>query len=191
VDAVSFVVMLVTLAINLVVTTMERRAGTRLGSEILKADASHTASDVLVTLGVIGGLAAVRLGFPLADPILGLVVAAFIIVTGVRVLGSAGSSLADTARLEPGAVSAVVLAVDGVKGLHDVRTRGSESDVYVDLHVQVDPNVSVAEGHAIAERVEHAVAERFTEVCDVIAHLEPYDDYQQRKTADQEQDGRL
>jgi cation diffusion facilitator family transporter len=191
VDAMSFVVMLVTLAVNLVVTTMERRAGNRLGSEILKADASHTGSDVLVTLGVIGGLVAVRLGFPIADPVLGLVVAGFIIVTGIRVLASAGSSLADTARLAPADVSTVVLAVEGVRGLHDVRTRGTESDVYVDLHVQVDPNVTVAEGHAIAERVEQAVAEDFAEVRDVIAHLEPYDDYQQRKTAEQEQDGRL
>ncbi len=191
VDAVSFVVMLVTLAVNVVVTTMERRAGARLGSEILKADANHTGSDVLVTLGVIGGLAAVRLGYPIADPILGLVVAGFIIVTGLRVLGSAGSSLADTARLAPADVSAVVLAVEGVRGLHDVRTRGTESNVYVDLHVQVDPNVSVAEGHAIAERVEQAVADGFAEVRDVIAHLEPYDEYQQRKTAEQEQDGRL
>lgn len=191
VDAVSFGVMLVTLAVNLVVTTMERRAGVRLGSEILKADANHTASDVLVTLGVIGGLIAVRLGFPIADPLLGLTVAGFIIVTGIRVLASAGTSLADTARLATADVSAVVLAVDGVMGLHDVRTRGAESDVYVDLHVQVDPQVTVAEGHAIAEKVEQAVADGFPEVRDVIAHLEPYDDYQQRKTAEQEQDGRL
>lgn len=191
VDAVSFAVMLVTLAVNLVVTTMERRAGVRLGSEILKADASHTASDVLVTLGVIGGLIAVRLGYPIADPLLGLIVAGFIIVTGVRVLASASSSLADTARLATADVRAIVLAVDGVMGLHEVRTRGTESDVYVDLHIQVDPQVTVAEGHVIAETVEKAVAASFAEVRDVIAHLEPYDDYQQRKTAEQEQDGRL
>lgn len=191
VDAVSFAVMLVTLAVNLVVTTMERRAGIRLGSEILKADASHTGSDVLVTLGVIGGLVAVRLGYPIADPILGLLVAGFIIVTGVRVLATAGSSLADTARLAPADVSSVVLGIDGVLGCHDVRTRGTDSDVYVDLHVQVDPGVTVAKGHAIAEQVEKAVAEGFEEVRDVIAHLEPYDAYQQGKTAEQERDGRL
>lgn len=191
VDAVSFVVMIVTLAVNVVVTTMERRAGNRLGSEILKADASHTGSDVLVTLGVIGGLVAVRLGYPIADPILGIVVAGFIIVTGLRVLATAGSSLADTARLEPAAVSTVVLGIEGVLGCHDVRTRGTDSDVYVDLHIQVDSSVTVAEGHAIAERVEKAVADAFGEVKDVIAHLEPLDTYQQRKTAEQERDGRL
>ena len=76
-------------------------------------------------------------------------------------------------------------------GCHDVRTRGTESDVYVDLHIQVDPHATVAEGHATAERVEKAVADGFDEVRDVIAHLEPFDTYQQRKTAEQERDGRL
>jgi len=116
VDTVSFVVMVATLVVNLVVTTVERRAGKRLGSEILKADASHTASDVLVTVSVIGGLVAVRLGYPIADPLLGLVVSAFIVVTGVRVLASAGETLADAAQIDPADVCAFVLKLDGVRG---------------------------------------------------------------------------
>ncbi|MRS11621.1 MAG: cation transporter [Actinobacteria bacterium] len=191
VDAISFAVMVITLAVNLVVTTLERRAGVRLNSEILKADASHTGSDILVSLGVIGGLVAVKLGFPIADPVLGLVIAGFIILTGLRVLAGAGESLADTARLEPARVGEVALGVEGVLGCHDVRTRGTESDVCVDLHVQVDPGTSLANAHAIAEGVEKAIADAFAEVTDVIAHLEPLDPYQQRKTADQERDGRL
>lgn len=191
VDTVSFVVMLATLAVNLVVTTAERRAGDRLGSEILRADASHTASDVLVTLGVIGGLIAVRLGYPIADPILALLVAGFIVFTAFRVLASAGGSLADAARLAPTEVCAVALTVEGVLGCHDVRTRGSESEIYVDMHIQVDPGISVATGHAIAESVEKAVVEGFPAVVDAIAHLEPLDEYQQQKTAEQARSGLL
>lgn len=191
VDAVTFVVMVATLVVNLFVTTFERRASERLGSAILKADASHTASDVLVTLGVIGGLVAVRLGYPIADPLLGLVVAAFIIITAFRVLGSAGVSLADSARIDPAKICDVVLAIEGVRGCHHIRTRGSESEVYVDLHIQVDAEMTVAEGHAVAERVEKAVAEGFDDVIDVIAHLEPFDSYQARKTDEQEKNGLL
>lgn len=191
VDGVSFVVMLLTLAVNLVVTTAERRAGDRLGSEILRADANHTASDVLVTLSVIGGLVAVRLGYPIADPILALLVAGFIVVTAFRVLATAGGSLADTARLDPAEVSAVACSLEGVLGCHGVRTRGSESEIYVDMHVQVDPGITVATGHAIAERVEKAVVEGFPAVVDAIAHLEPFDEYQQRKTEEQERGGLL
>lgn len=191
VDTVSFLIMIATLAVNIVVTTLERRAGERLGSDVLRADASHTASDVLVTVSVIGGLVAVRLGYPMADPILALVVSAFIVVTGVRVLASAGETLADTAQIDPADVCTFVLELDGVRGCHDVRTRGSESGVYVDLHVQVDPSITVAQGHAIAERVEKAIGDGFDEVVDVIAHLEPLDEYQARKTEQQERDGLL
>lgn len=191
VDVVSFVVMVITLGVNLVVTTSERRAGERLGSAILKADASHTASDVLVTLGVIAGLVAVSLGYPVADPVLGLVVAGFIVFTAFRVLASAGSTLADTARIDPAAVCELVLAIDGVRGCHDIRTRGSENEVYVDLHVQVDPYMTVAEGHALVERVEKAVAGGFSDVVDVIAHLEPLDAYQAHKTEQQARNGLL
>ena len=189
VDSVTFVVMITTLVINVAVTTLERRAGRRLGSEILLADASHTASDVLVTIGVIGGLVAVYLGFPLADPLLGLVVAVFIVIAAVRVLGSAGATLSDSARVDPTEVCRVACSVPGVLGCHDVRTRGTASEVYVDLHIQVDASASVEDGHALAERVEKLVCDSITSVVDVIAHLEPLDAYQQGKTAEQAKHG--
>lgn len=189
VDSVSFVVMIATLVINVVVTTLERRAGKRLGSEILLADASHTGSDVLVTLGVIGGLVAVQLGYPLADPLLGLVVAMFIVIAAFRVLRAAGATLADVARIDPAEVRRVACSVPGVLGCHDVRTRGTASEVYVDLHIQVDASASVEEGHELAERVEKLVCDSIESVVDVIAHLEPLDAYQQGKTAEQDRHG--
>jgi divalent metal cation (Fe/Co/Zn/Cd) transporter len=70
-----------------------------------------------------------------------------------------------------------------VLGCHSIRTRGTAAEVLVDLHIQVDPASTVAEGHRIAEAVERAVCTRFPEVADVLAHLEPYDEYQARKTA--------
>lgn len=182
VNAGSFAVMLATLAVNIGVATWERRAGMRLKSDLLVADASHTGSDILVSLGVIGGLAAVRAGYPVADPLLGLVVCGFIARAAVRVFRSVDQTLSDRARLDPREVEAVALGVPGVLGCHDVRTRGTASHVAVDLHVQVDPEASITAGHAIAESVERAVCARFPEVSDVIAHVEPLDEYQQSKT---------
>lgn len=189
VDAMSFVVMLGTLIINIGVTTYERRVGHRLKSEILIADASHTGSDVLVSIGVIIGLIAVKLGFPLADPIIGILVAGMIVITAIRVFKSANATLSDQARIPTHEICDVVLAVDGVLGCHDIRTRGTSSEVYVDLHIQVDPGASVAEGHAVAEAVEKAVCDGFVQVADVIAHLEPLDDYQISKTERQSAEG--
>ena len=183
VDAGSFAVMAGTLLVNIGVATWERRMGRKLRSELLIADASHTGSDILVSVGVIIGLVAVRLGYPVADPILALLVAAAIVWTSVQVLRQADLSLSDTARLAIPEVRTAALAVAGVLGCHSVRTRGTAAEVLVDLHIQVDPALTVAEGHRIAEAVERAVCDRFLEVADVLAHLEPFDDYQAGKTA--------
>ncbi len=182
VDRVSFTVMLTTLAVNVAVALYERRAGKRLGSEVLVADASHTASDVMVSCGVIGGLIAVRLGYPAADPIIALLVAAAIAYAAIDVLKHASTTLSDAARIDPAEVCSVVNSVPGVLGCHQVRTRGSESEVYVDLHVQVESKATVSEGHAVAELVERVVCEHFAQVVDVVAHLEPLDAYQVAKT---------
>lgn len=178
----AFVVMIGTLAVNLSVTMWERAVGRKLGSAILVADASHTGSDVLVSVGVIISLVLVRLGFPKADPIVALLVTVAIVYTAWGVFKHASATLSDSARIPVANIGAVAMAVPGVLGCHSIRTRGSEAEVLVDLHVQVDPNVSVARGHDIAEHVERALAEHYSEVVDVIAHLEPLDDYQQAKT---------
>jgi len=183
IDAGSFIVMVTTLVVNIGVATWERRMGKKLRSELLIADASHTGSDILVSVGVLVGLVAVRLGFPMADPLLALLVAAAIVWTAVQVLRQADVSLSDTARLAIPDVCAAALAVPGVLGCHSIRTRGTAADVLVDLHIQVDPTSTVAAGHLIAEAVERAVCARFPEVSDVLAHLEPYDEYQAKKTA--------
>lgn len=185
VSATSFVIMVGTLAVNIFITTWERRVGRRLNSEILIADASHTGSDILVSVGVIVSLVLVRLGFAKADPIVALLVAGAIVYTAWGVFKQAGTTLSDTARIPPEQVCEVVKSAPGVLGCHHVRTRGSEAEVYVDLHVQVDETRTVADGHRIAEEVERLIVERFPTVVDAIVHLEPYDQYQVEKTAEE------
>ncbi len=189
VTAMSFVVMIGTLVINLGVTTWERSAGRRLGSSILVADASHTASDAFVSIGVIIGLVFVKLGYPKADAVAALLVSAIIVYTAWRVFREASVTLSDAARIPASEICDVVLAVPGVLGCHSIRTRGSEAEVYVDLHIQVDAARTVADGHAIAEETERAVADRFERVADVIVHLEPLDDYQAGKTSEELKSG--
>lgn len=189
VDAMAFAVMLGTLAVNIGVTLYERSVGKRLGSEILVADASHTASDALVSVGVILGLIAVRAGYPAADPLIALAVAAVIAYTAFNVFRQATVTLSDTARIEPALIAEVCHAVPGVLGCHNIRTRGTAAEVYVDLHIQVDPESSVTSGHAVAEVVERAICDSFDKVVDVVAHLEPYDAYQASKTAKEIDEG--
>ena len=173
VTAVSFVVMLGTLAVNISVTTWERRAGRRLGSEVLVADASHTLSDVVVSLGVIASLVIVKLGWEQADGVVALLVAVIILRTAWGILRGVTHTLGDAARLPADDLAAVACSVPGVAGCHAVRTRGPEAHVYVDLHVQVAPGTTIEEGHAIAHEVEAALRVAYGQVTDVIVHVEP------------------
>jgi cation diffusion facilitator family transporter len=169
----SFAIMIGTLAVNLGVTTWESREGRRLSSEVLKADARHTLSDVLVSSGVIVSLILVRLGFEKADGVLALLVAVAIAYTAFTILRGVGRALGDAARLPAADVAAVAAGVDGVVECHSVRTRGSENRVSVDLHLLVAPDATIEQGHAIAHAVETELRARFSQITDVVAHVEP------------------
>lgn len=173
VTAESFVIMTVTVAVNLFVTTYEKRMGTKLGSEFLLADSRHTRSDIMVTLGVIASLVFLKLGFPQADPVAGLLVAVFVAMEGVRIIHDATESLVDRQQTDTTLIKEVVCRVDGVVECHEIRTRGTKSHIFVDVHVLVDPAMTVENAHRIADRVEDELKNTMPEVVDVIIHIEP------------------
>lgn len=175
VTPVSFAVMVGTLAVNLCVTFYERRAGKRLNSEVLSADASHTLSDALVSIGVIVGLAFVAAGFPVADPVMALLVTVAILFTAFDVFKHGLATLSDRARIPEDEVLATVLQVPGVLDAHHIRTRGTEGEVYADLHVLVNPAMTVGNAHRLSDEVEKAVRTRFPSVIEVLVHIEPND----------------
>lgn len=184
VDAGSFVVMVGTLAINVFVVLFERRRGRELKSEILTADAYHTLSDVMVSISVIVGLVFVRAGFPIADSIASLLVAVMILRSAYEVFKQANATLSDTARVPVDEVKAIVNAVPGAVSCHNVRTRGTEGEVYMDLHVLVDPEMTIREAHAVADLAEAALQRRFEQVVDIVVHVEP-DTPQERREAEE------
>lgn len=178
VTPISFIVMIVTLVINLGVTTYERRQSKILRSEILAADASHTLSDALVSVGVIVGLAFVAFGFPAADPIMALVVTLAILATAYDVFKHGFATLSDHARIPEEELRDFVLAIPGVQETHRIRTRGTEGEVYVDLHICVEETMTVRAAHALSELVEEAIRERYPQVTEVLVHIEPNDGHE-------------
>lgn len=173
VDVGSFAVMLATLAVNVFVVVYERSRGKALHSEILSADAFHTLSDVLVSVSVIVGLVFVRLGFTIADSIASLLVAVMILRSAYEVFRQANQTLSDEARIPVADIKAVADAVPGALDCHAVRTRGTEGEVYMDLHILVDPNMTIERAHRVAGEVEAALNERFPQVVDIVVHVEP------------------
>ncbi len=153
-----------TLCINIGVTTYERKAGKRLNSDILLADASHTLSDAMVSIGVIVGLVLIQLGFAIADSVMALVVMVAILYTAFDVFRSAFQTLSDKARIPEEEVRKVVEGIAGVRNAHRIRTRGTQGDVYADLHVLVDPGMTVAASHELADRIESEIVHKFPQV---------------------------
>lgn len=184
----SFAVMVGTLVVNIGVSRYESRRGRELASEILTADALHTMSDAFVSISVIVGLVFARLGFPLADPICSLVVAVAILKSAWEVFRQASATLSDEARIPVADVEGTVLAVPGVRACHRVRTRGTEGEVYMDLHVLVDPQTPIIDAHHTGNDVEHAVQAAYPQVVDVVVHLEP-DDAENRAEQDEKPRG--
>lgn len=174
VTPVSFVVMVGTLVVNLGVTLYERRAGKRLHSQILSADAAHTLSDAFVSIGVIVGLGLVAAGFPMADPIMALFVTVAILITAAGVFRTGLRTLSDHAALPAEDIAAAGSAVPGIIEVHCVRTRGTEAEVYCDLHALVDPSMTVLEAHQLGDAVEQHIIRDFPQVKEVLVHIEPY-----------------
>ena len=165
--------MVVTLIVNLFVVTYERRAGVRLKSELLLADAKHTRSDVLTTGAVIGALLGVWWGFPLLDPLAAVLVAGFIGHACWEIAQQASRILGDEMVIAEADVRAVIAAVPGVLGCEKIRTRGSADYAFLDLHLWLDGNTPLVEAHATSHVVKDQLMSRFPELADVVIHIEP------------------
>lgn len=173
VTAYSFGVMLVTLAVNLAVVRYERREGRRLTSELLMADALHTRSDVLTSCAVIISLAAVWLGYPVLDPVGGLLIAVFIARTGWEIGRDTSRVLSDRVVLAEDDIRRIVMAVPDVLGCHRIRSRGSIDYTFLDLHVWFAADTTLYEAHRRSHIVKDRLMNQYPQIADAIIHIEP------------------
>ncbi|MBK8724506.1 MAG: cation transporter [Holophagaceae bacterium] len=182
VTATSFAVMLITLGINVFVVWFETRQGKALGSDVLQSDAKHTLSDIWVTLGVLVSLVLVKAGVAIADPIVGLFVAVAIVWAAVQVFRGAHTTFSDQQRLDPVDVLGRALAFPGVRGCHNIRSRGTGAIIHMDMSILVDPVITVEAGHAIARDLEHWLCGQYEGLADVVIHVEPDDEDQRSRS---------
>jgi len=170
---VSFAVMIATLLINIGVVRYERREGRRLSSELLHADAMHTRSDVFTSCAVLVSLLAVRLGYPVLDPVGGLVIAVFIAHTGWQIARQTSRVLSDRVVIAEDSIRRIVMSAPGVVGCHQIRTRGSEDHAFLDLHVWYPPDMPLHEAHRLSHVVKDRLMQAFPQIADAIIHIEP------------------
>jgi cation diffusion facilitator family transporter len=169
----SFIILICTMSVNAFVMLYEMKRGRQLGSEFLVADAKHTKSDIFASFAVMIGLFFTRIGYPIADAIAGIVITVFIARIGYEIVKSASDVLVDTVCIDTHVIRDAVMEVEGVLDCHGIRSRGPAQHIYLDLHIQVDPDIPLRKAHDIAHHVEERIMHDFEGVEDIVVHVEP------------------
>lgn len=151
------------------------RLGRKLRSAALQANAWHHRSDAFSSVPVVLGGIFAQFGLARADGAAAILVALLIGWAALDILRRAAHELAEGAfpKKERDKVIQAIEGVEGVQSWHKLRTRYSGQDAFVDVHIQVDPELSVADSHAIASQVEEAVRAALGGRASVVVHVEP------------------
>jgi cation diffusion facilitator family transporter len=171
-DASAFILLGITLLVNVAVAYGENRAGRRLNSELLIADAMHTRTDVIITLAVLGGLALTSAGLAWADPVLAIIVALFVAHANYGIVRRAMPTLVDERAYDEGTIRAEAETVPGVRAAYAIRSRIAATRRFAELTISVDGHSDVASAHRIADAVEARLQARL-ELDEVVVHVEP------------------
>lgn len=176
----SFIVMVASILINIFVTIFEKRKGKALKSDFLILDATHTLSDVFVSITVMGTLIAVKLGYPFLDAIVSIFIALVIAKAGIDIIKNVTNILCDAVVLDPEDISNVVCEFDEVYSCHKIRSRGRDDDIHIDLHVVAISNMTLEDAHLLVHNIDSILKNRFPGVSDVDVHVDPLEYYKEK-----------
>lgn len=168
-----FVVLGVGLVIDYFIAKYEYSQGKKLKSVILRADSHHTKSHIFTTGAVIAGALAVRAGFPIVDPIIAIMVIFFIVKMAIGIFKEGSVVLCDASFVDVGKIKDIISKVEGVEGGHNIRSRGSDDHIFLDMHLVLAPEMPLREAHTISHRVKEKIQKEMPSVKDIIIHIEP------------------
>lgn len=171
IDQMTIYMLFLTLAINIFVWLYESKAADRYQSQLLKADAAHTFSDILVTISILASMAFIARGYLWLDPLLGLVIAFVILRSGWIILKQTVPILVDEAWLQPEQVYDLVHSTDKVIRFEDFRSRKGHDHSFVEMTVKFNTD-SLSEAHRLSHEIEQKIINKFGEA-QVTIHIEP------------------
>lgn len=152
--------------------------GKQLHSELLKSNAWHNRSDVWVSVIVLIAVLGDISGIPYLDAIGALIIAILIFKMGITMIFNSVNELIDAGVDEKTKkqIATFITDISGVVALHQLRTRSHGGNIFADVHIQVQPKISVSEGHYISEQVHLQLLREFKNMVDVTVHIDPEDD---------------
>lgn len=160
-----------TLLINIIVWIYERNKGKILKSDLLIADSSHTASDILITLSVLGSQIFIAQKMYLIDPIVAIMISIFIAKAGYEILSRTVPILVDAVWLDPKNIKKSVLSVQDVTDCYDIYSRRGPDLAFIECKIKVKPK-DLYTAHQTADKVEEKLKEDFGR-CKITVHVEP------------------
>ncbi|MEZ4845480.1 MAG: cation diffusion facilitator family transporter [Bdellovibrionota bacterium] len=169
-------IILTTIVINFLLSRFEIKKGEEYNSPILKADGIHTSTDVWVSISVLASLFAIKYDLLIIDTIISFGIAIYFAFAAYQVLKENILVLTDAAFLDIKVIKDLALKENGVIGCHQVRTRGTPTNAYVDLHIQVAPEMTTIASHRLAHNIESRIQKEFPGIVEVLVHTEPYPD---------------
>ena len=173
VNYISFLVMILTIFINIFITIYEKKRGKELQSDFLICDSTHTLSDVFVSISVMGTLIAIKLGYIWVDTLVSVFIAIIIVRAAINIIKNGMNILVDAVVLEPDDISSVVCEFNEVYSCHKIRSRGCADDIHLDLHVVANNDMSLENAHYLVHNIENTLKSKFPGVTDVNVHVDP------------------
>jgi cation diffusion facilitator family transporter len=170
---------LVSIIVKEILFRWTMNVGSQIKSTAVIANAWHHRSDALSSMPALIAVAvsAVNPKWAFVDHIGAIIISLFILKVSWDIIRPSLFELTDkgASQRDKELIKTISLNVSGVRDVHAIRTRKFGSQIYIDLHILVDPDISVREGHQISENVRNSLLHRGPSVIDVIAHIESYE----------------
>ena len=169
------VVALVSVIVKELIYRITKKIAVKYHSPALYANAWHHRSDALSSIAVVIGFGALKFGFEYGDQVAAIVVGVMIILVGIKITGDClrelTESAVDASTVEE--ITQIINSKERIHGWHKLRTRNVGREVFLDLHILVDPQLSIIEAHDISESLEKAIHEQIARPINVTVHIEP------------------
>ena len=152
-----------------------KRVAVKFHSSALYANAWHQRSDALSSVAVVIGFISLKFGFDFGDQIAAVAVGLMIILVGVHIIGDCMRELTESA-IDTGTIDHIKQIINSdssIRHWHKLRTRTVGREVFLDLHILVDPELNIAAAHEITERLENALDEKISRPVNITVHIEP------------------
>ena len=169
----TYCVLIITLLFTILTSRYEKKMGQKYNSDLLISDSEHIKSDALATGIIIVSLIFMQNGLIILDPILSVIISLLIVRTGILILKSNIDILLDINVIDSKDIEKSIENIYGVNNIHNIRTRGTKSNVHLDMHLVVDNNISITQAYHVSKSCKNTLYTKFPEIKDILIQIEP------------------